>query len=157
MNNIVTFSEQQGGYIDFQVEAGYYGTSALENEALFYTPNPVIGEEATITKWVEPDGMEKNTQFDDTNHAECRVDVYRIEDVNANCPPGWSVVVIDLKQYGDKVYVEVKRILYTRPFQTLQQNDVYYAGAVQSRLDSSAMPNCVLGQNAFWRLVSELK
>ena len=117
MKNLVTFSKQANGYIDFQVKAGYYAASVLENEAIYYTPNPVIGEEAPIRLWVEPDGMESKTDFDDTYDAECRVYVYSKRTVNANCPKGWSAVVIDLKQYGENLYVEVKKILFTRPFQ----------------------------------------
>jgi len=123
MENIVKFCDQVNGYIDFSVNPEYYGTAALQHEALYYAANPIVGEEPTLKTWVAPHRREKNIQFDDDKHAECRVDVYPKEAVNAGCPPGWSVVVIESKQYGDKVYDEVKEVLYTHLFQMKEGAD----------------------------------
>ena len=115
MKNLVTFSKQANGYIQFTVKPGYYATSALENQALYYVPNPIVGEEPPVMRWVEPDGMEKNIQFDETNHAESRVNVYEKKCVKAGCPPGWSVALVQDEVYGEYVCMEVKSVLFTRP------------------------------------------
>jgi len=123
MNNLIEFQQQENGYIDFTVDPAYYGTAALQHEALYYAANPIVGEEPPLKTWVAPDVRITETQFDDTNHAECRVDVYPKEDVKSGCPPGWSVVVIESKQYGDKVYDEVKEVLYTHLFEMKEGDD----------------------------------
>jgi len=123
MSKIVTFCKEVNGYIDFTVDPAYYGTAALQHEALYYVPNPVVGEDAPLRTWIVPHGREKDIQFDDDKHAECRVDVYPKEAVNAGCPPGWSVVVIDPKQYGERMYVEVKEVLYTHLFEMKEGAD----------------------------------
>jgi len=117
MNSIVKFSEEVNGYIDFSVDPEYYATSALQHESLYYAANPVVGEEPPLKTWVVPHVRITETQFDDDKHAECRVDVYPKEDVKSGCPPGWSVVLIEIKLYGDKMYAEVKSILYTHLFE----------------------------------------
>jgi len=122
MNSIVKFCKEVNGHIDFTVDPEYYATSALQHESLYYAPNPVIGEEPPLRTWIVPHGREKDIQFDDEKHAECRVDVYPKEAVKSGCPPGWSVVLIEIKLYGEITYDEVKSVLYTNPFE-LKEGD----------------------------------
>jgi len=123
MENIVTFYPQQGGYIDFSVKRGYYaGASVYENDQseIVYVPNgTLIGRVADDYITIEPmESVCDSQEYTENRNACTRVDVYRIKDVNENCPKGWSVALVEHKMYGDKyVSMEVKSVLYSRPFQ----------------------------------------
>ena len=122
MKNIVTFYPQQGGFIDFKVRRGYYaGASFYENDRteVMYVPNgTLVGREAVEYITIEPTISESDSQeYTETHNACTSVDVYRIKEVNDNCPKGWSAVLVEHKLYGEYVSMKVIQILYSRPFQ----------------------------------------
>ena len=122
MENIVTFYPQQGGYIDFSVKRGYYaGASVYENDQseIVYVPNgTLIGRVADDYITIEPmESVCDSQEYTENRNACTRVDVYRIKDVNANCPQGWSAVLVEHKLYGDYFCMKVQKIFFTRPFQ----------------------------------------
>jgi len=122
MKNIVTFYPQQGGFIDFKVRRGYYaGASFYENDRteVMYVPNgTLVGREAVEYITIEPmESVCDSQPYTESHNACTSVDVYRIKEVNDNCPKGWSAVLVEHKLYGKYVSMEVIQILYSRPFQ----------------------------------------
>ena len=122
MEKLVTFYEQQGGFIDFTVKRGYYaGASYYENDRteVMYVPNgTLVGREADDYITIDPMESVCDSQPYTENHNACTsVDVYRKKDVNAGCLPGWSAALVEHKMYGHTyVSMKVKQILFTRPF-----------------------------------------
>jgi len=122
MENIVTFYPQQGGFIDFSVKRGYYAGASVyahDQTEVMYVPNgTLVGREAVEYITIEPTISESDSQeYTETHNACTSVDVYRIKEVNDNCPKGWSAVLVEHKLYGEYVSMEVIQILYSRPFQ----------------------------------------
>jgi len=107
----------------FTVNRGYYAVAA-ENEAIYYTPNPIVGEEAAHKVWVEHDLSIVTEVIGDGYDAECRVNAYEKKFVKAKCPQGWSAVVMHVEEVGNDVIAKVKQVLYTRPLRVVDDLDM---------------------------------
>jgi len=114
---LITFYTQKNGVIDFKVRRGYYAAASLnENDQseIVYVPN------GTLVDHVADDYMTiEPTATKSQEYTKTRVDVHRKSTVKANCPKGWSAVLVQLTWcYGDEyVSMKVKSVLFTRPFQ----------------------------------------
>jgi len=121
MKNLVTFSKQANGYIQFTVKPGYYaGASFYDNDRteVVYVPNyTLIGRVADEYITIEPTATEtKSEPYTETHNACTRVYVYLKRTVNSGCPKGWSVALVEHKMDGDYVSMKVKSILFTCHF-----------------------------------------
>jgi len=121
MPNIVEFSKQANGYIQFTVKPGYYaGASFSESDQteVVYIPNYIsVGREADEYITIQPIESYTDSQpYTESHNAECRVDVHLKRLVNSGCPKGWSVAEIEHKMYGNYLCMEVKSILHTCHF-----------------------------------------
>ena len=118
MNNIVTFSEQQGGYIQFTVRAGYYAGASMSSDdqsEIVYVPNYTpVGHDADEYITIKPlESVCDSQPYTETHNACTRVDLHRERTVNCGCPKGWCVALVEHKMDGDYVSMAVKQILYT--------------------------------------------
>jgi len=104
-------TEENATAAPFTVKPGYYAVARSEGETLYYTPNPVIGEEAGHKVWVEPD-LTITADFGGPYEEEYLVYAYDKKFVKANCPQGYSAVILQMGEEAENV---VKRILYNRP------------------------------------------
>jgi len=122
MKNLVTFSKQANGYIDFQVKAGYYAGYEMGRELaeVMYVPNGTkVGSEVSESMAVGvPVHTDKSVQ-EYANDYSCytHVKVYSKKLTDKNCPPGWRTALCTYKTYGEYQCFEIKEILFTRPFQ----------------------------------------
>jgi len=97
----------------FNVKSGFYAILRSEGETIYYAPKPIVGEEAKVKVWVEPE-ITIVTEVIGVYDAGSRVNLFQKEFVKAGCPPGWSVVILEVVESRDKFVSKVKEILYTR-------------------------------------------
>ena len=119
MKNLVTFSKQANGYIQFTVKPGYYAGASMSSDdqsEIVYIPNYIsVGKDADEYITIKPlESVCDSQPYTETHNACTRVDVHMARIVNAGCPKGWSVALVEHKMYGGYVSMEVKQILYTR-------------------------------------------
>ena len=121
MKNLVTFSKQANGYIQFTVKPGYYAGASMSSEdqtEVVYIPNYVpVGHVVDDYITIKPlESYTDSQPYTDSHNAECRVDVHLERIVNSGCPKGWSAALVEHKMDGDYVSMKVKSILFTCHF-----------------------------------------
>jgi len=120
-SNIVTFAEQENGYIQFEVKAGYYAGSSYsegDQSEIVYVPNYIpVGNYADEYITIQPIESYTDSQpYTESHNAECRVDVHLKRIVNSGCPKGWSAALVEHEVGDEYVSMKVKEILHTCHF-----------------------------------------